>query len=139
MKIWTVLLIALIAVGCAGQPRTPLPDWSGAAREVKEVADPIELPELCEIPRDGQWSLDCWRALNEYDIVASGNTDIAIANTEALRKTEAGYDHLILAGQMQQEIAEIRQELLDEERKGRMMDKWFYRGVITLGLLAVSL
>ena len=134
------MLTALIAVGCASQPRTPLPDWEAAAREEQEVADPIKLPELCALPSDGRWGARCWVIfVDQYEIIAEGNTEIAFLNASALRKTEAAYDHLIAAGKMQQEIAEIRQELLEEERRGRMMDTWWYRGLIALGVVAVSL
>jgi len=134
-----ILLIGLIAVGCASVPRTELPDWDLAERAVdtQEVAEPIALPELCAIPW-GAENVECWSALDRYDIVSAGNIEIAIANASALRKTEEGYDALVNAGRMQQELSEIRQELLEEERKGRTLDKWYYRGIITLGLIAVG-
>ena len=138
MKIWTVLLIGLIAVGCASNPRTELPNWDIAERDkTEEAADPLVLPQLCTIP----WSetnVACWSALDDYDVISAANYDIAEANTAALRKTEAGYDHIVQAGRMQQELGEIRQELLDEERRGRWLDKWYYRGIIALGLIAVG-
>ncbi len=134
MKIWTVLLIGLIAVGCARTPPKPLPDWELAERVETEVADPIELPELCEL-HDGQWTPACWLIfVDEYEVIAEGNTIIAGANASALRKTEAAYDEIIAAGKLQQQLATIRQELLDDERRQREYDKWYYRAII-VGLI----
>ena len=138
MKIWMILLIGLIAASCANQPRVELPDWDLAARgDTVEAANPMVLPQLCVIPWEST-DVACWSALDGYDIVSEGNYVIAQANTDALRKAEAGYDHIVEAGKMQQELSQIRQELLEEERRGRMMDKWYYRGIITLGLIAVG-
>jgi hypothetical protein len=137
-----LLLIGLILVGCASEPRVELPDWNAAGRSELQtgqaIAHPIDLPALCAIPRDGKWHTSCWAALEAFDIVAAGNTDIARGHAEALRKTEAAYDALIEAGKYQQQLAEWREELLHEERKQRTMDKWYYRGLIALGLIAVG-
>lgn len=131
------MLIALIAAGCGTTQRVSLPDWEGAAREPTEIADPIELPQLCAIPW-ASTSTECWSRLDDYDVVATGNTAIAEGNTAALRKAEAAYDRLIAAGTMQQELAEIRQELLEEERRQRELDKWWYRAIILGGVIAVG-
>jgi len=136
MRIWIVLLTALIAVGCASPKPYDLPNWESAARIDTEIAEVKELPVLCEIPRTGQWSVECWGALNEYDIIASANYDIAKANIEALGKTESAYDHLIEAGKLQQQLATIRKEMLDQERREHTWDNWFYRAVIAGILLA---
>lgn len=137
MKIWTLLLMALIVGGCATSNETTLPDWETAAREETEIASPIELPLLCEIPRDGVWTPRCWKLLSEYDIIAFGNTEIAQHNAAALAKTEMAYDKLINAGKLQQEVAVIRQEMYEQEKQDRTYDKWFYRTVIVVGGLAV--
>ncbi len=137
IRTWIVLLIALIAVGCAPTRTTTLPDWDLAAREETEVANPIDLPELCPLPSTGQWSAECWLIfVDQYEIIAIGNTKIARSNAAALRKTEAAYDHIIEAGKLQQQLSIIRQELLEDERKQRAYDKWFYRAL--LGGLAVA-
>ncbi len=138
MKIWISLLIALIVGGCARTPTTPLPDWTSAEREESEIAYPIELPELCSLPSDGQWAAACWEIfVDEYEIIAEGNTTIAGSNARALRKTEQAYDQLIEAGKLQQQLAGIRKEMLEDERRQREYDKWYYRAII-IGLVAVG-
>jgi hypothetical protein len=102
------------------------------------VTDPVDLPNLCPITQDGVWSIECWRALNAFDGVATENTSIAQANADALRKSDASYDALIEAGKLQSQLAQIRQDLLEQERQAHKADNWFYRGIITLGLIAVG-
>lgn len=93
------------------------------------IADARPLPLLCNMP----WTAsECWGAIADYEIVAEGNTDIAKANTEALRQTNAAIDDLIRAGKMQQEYAELREEMLADEKRQHTYDKWFYRGVLAL-------
>lgn len=119
-------------------PPTPIPDWNIVERTPVEAANPYPLPPLCSIPWDID-DIDCWRKLDAYDVVAIGNYDIAVANTEALRTTEMAYDVLVEAGKLQNQLSDIRQDLLDQERTAHTMDTWFYRGLITLGIVAVGL
>ena len=135
MKALMILLTGLSLVGCETN-HVQLPDWELAARVPTPVTDPTPLPDICIPPFE---SLECYEALDAYDIVAMGNTEIAQTNADALRKTEAGYDALIEAGKLQQQLSQIRQEILEEERKAHMHDKWFYQGIIVLGLLAAAL
>lgn len=137
MRHWTILLIVSILVGCASNP-VELPDWELAAREPVEVSDPLILPDLCAIPLDGVWPIECWKALDAYDIAASANYEIALANADALRKSDASYDALIEAGKLQQQLAVIRQEMLEQERQAHTRDNWFYRIVIVLGLIGIG-
>lgn len=111
-----------------------LPDWALAVRTETPVTDPIDLPVLCAIPVSGSWDVECWKLLNAYDVVATANTSIAQENANALRKADASYDYLIEAGKLQSQLAQIRQQLLEQERRAHMMDNWFYRGIIVLGI-----
>lgn len=131
-------LIVLIAAGCASQP-VELPNWDLAERPPIEVVDPVELPALCEIPSNGTWPAECWLALDAYDIVASGNTEIAQDLANALRKSDASYDALLGAAKVQQELSQIRQELLEKERRDHTIDNWWHRGLIVLIGVGVAL
>ena len=139
MKTWIVLWGALMIGACATNQPINVPEWEDAQRPEAAITYPIELPQLCEISASGQWSVACWRRLEAYDIVASGNTDIARDNAEALRSTEEAYDALIRAGKYQRELARIRQEMLNEERRQRTWDRWFYRTVLAgLAIIGVA-
>jgi hypothetical protein len=137
----------LILAGCAGQEKRSPPDWSAVALPAVEITDPAALPQLCEITviqdaegvKYGAWSPACWKALSAYEVTAEGNTDIAQSNANALRKTEAGYNSLISAGQMQQELTNFYAELLKDEKSGRFVDSLLYKTLIGLGFIVVML
>jgi hypothetical protein len=97
------------------------------------------LPEICAIPSDGTWPRECWLALDAYDIVATGNTGIAQDLAGALNASDESYDALLGAAKIQQELSQIRQDLLERERQAHTMDNWFYRGIIALGLIGLAL
>ena len=77
--------------------------------------------------------------LDEYDIIATFNTELADLNANALRKTELGYDSLQQAGQLQQQLSDYYQELLKEERQGRFIDGLMYKALIGLGVIGAAL
>jgi len=134
------LLIGLISVSCASQSAVPPPDWSQAKRgEQKEITYAHKLPDLCKIPDSGQWPASCWAMLDEYDIIATFNTELADLNANALRKTELGYDSLQQAGQLQQQLSDYYRELLKEERQGRFIDGLMYKALIGLGVIGAAL
>jgi hypothetical protein len=145
MKILMLLLIVLtVNVGCVSVPETrDPPDWSGVGNlEKKPAADAKNLPELCPIEvveGRGTWSLECWQAFERFEIIATGNTKIARANTSALRSTEGANDALIEAGKLQQQLSDFYLDLLKDERQGRQLDVLTYRVIIALGLLGVAL
>ena len=149
-KLMMILILswtASILVGCAGKANVKPPDWSIADLSESSITLPAELPALCEVVAiegtDGQkygtWSADCWKYLQAYEITAEGNTSIAQANADALRNTEAGYQAVVNAGKMQQELTNFYAELLKDEKSGRFIDSLLYRVFISLGLIAVVL
>jgi hypothetical protein len=138
MKHWLILLIALTSVSCATAP-VELPNWDLADRTEIATTDPLILPTLCEIPLDGVWSVECWKRLDAHDLAATGNTAIAQDNADALRKSEGSYDALLGAAKVQQELSQIRQDLLERERQAHKWDNWFYRAIIALGLIGAAL
>jgi len=137
-------LLALTASGCVNVPETrDPPDWIGVGQvEKKPAADAKDLPDLCAIEvveGRGTWTVACWNTFERYEIIAEGNTEIARANTSALRATEGANDALIEAGRLQQELGNFYLELLKDERQGRQLDVLTYRVIIGLGLIAVAL
>lgn len=97
------------------------------------------MPELCAIPSDGVWSVECWKKLDAYDIAVTANIEIAQENVSALNKSDESYDALLGAAKVQQELSQIRQELLERERQAHTWDNWFYRSIIALGLIGAVL
>ncbi len=138
MKILPLLLTALISASCASNPSTPPPVWDDAKRVQKEIKYARPLPDLCKVPWP-ETANGCWLALDEYDIKATFNTELADLNAEALRKTELGYDALQNAGAMQQQLSDFYRELYEEEKQGRFIDGLLFKGVLALGLIGVAL
>jgi hypothetical protein len=99
----------------------------------------MPLPDLCEIPESGQWPIECWLGLDAYDIVATGNTEIAQELANALNASDASYDALLSAAKIQQELSQIRQDLLEKERRDHVVDNWWHRGLIVLIGIGVAL
>lgn len=138
MKRWTILLIVLILAGCASQP-IELPNWELAEREKIPATAPLPLPDLCSIPSSGEWPIECWKALDAYDIAANANYEIAQANANALSASDDAYDSLLTAARTQAEVARIRQEMLDRERQAHTLDNWWHRTIIVLIAIGVAL
>jgi len=137
-------IVLILVAGCVSVPETrDPPDWSEVGNvEKKPAADAKDLPELCTIEvveGRGTWSLACWQTFEAFEIIAIGNTDIARANTSALRSTEATNDLLIEAGQLQQQLGNFYLGLLKDERQEHMIDNMTYRVIIALGLLGAIL
>jgi len=99
----------------------------------------IEVVTLSNGSRVGTWTTACWNALEAYEIVAEANTEIAQANANALRKTEGGYNSLVKAGEMQQQLTEFYDDLLKEEKQQHWLDNMIHRVIIALGLVAAAL
>lgn len=72
-----------------------------------------------------------------YEEIAEGNYKIALHTAAALRDADMAYDVLAKEGKYQQQLSQMRQELLEQERKDHAQDLWFYRGIIALGLVVV--
>jgi len=149
-KIQTLILLSLLSTvlaGCAGQDRIDPPDWNQVEISTTQITEPENLPLLCEIItiedaqgiKHGTWSAMCWKALQEYEIKAEGNTEIAKANADALRKVEGASRALLNAGKMERELSDFYLQLYEEEKSGRFIDSLLYRSLISLGILAVML
>lgn len=119
-----------MASGCAAE-KIQLPNFQEAERTDVEVTDPTEYPDLCNIP----WtSANCWQRLDVFEDVAIGNQELAQLNADIARDSDEAYDHILSAAKSQQQISQIREEQLEIERRDHLLDNWFYRIIIVLGL-----
>ncbi len=111
---------------CAADP-VKLPDFEEAARKDVEITYSTQLPMLCEIPyTDPQ----CYVRLDVYEDVAEGNTALADLNAGIIVDGEASYDHILSGAKKQQEVGQIRQEMLEQERRDHFWDNVWHRGLI---------
>lgn len=115
---------------CAGE-RIQLPDFEEATRIDEEVTDPSNLPLLCSIP----WqSASCWQAIGVYEDVAEGNTQIAQLNADIARDSDEAYDYILSGAKNQQVIVQIREEMYEAEKRDHMLDNWFHRILLAIGI-----
>jgi len=122
------LLLALIISGCAAEP-IQLPNFEEAARSDEKVTDPVVLPDLCEIPFT---TADCYQRFDVFEDVAIGNTDLAQINADIARLSDQAYDKILSGAKKQQDIALIREDMLQAERRDHFIDNLWHRGLIIL-------
>lgn len=111
---------------CAADP-VKLPDFEEAKRADVEVTDPVPLPMLCEVPFE---TPECYTQLDVYDDIAYDNTELAQLNADIVRDSEAAYDIILSEAKKQQEVGQIRQEMLEQERRDHFWDNVWHRGLI---------
>ena len=112
-----------------------LPDFEEAKRSDVEITNPVLLPALCEIPFT---TAECYQRLDVFEDIAFDNTELAQLNANIARDGEEAYDHILSAAKSQQEIAKIRQEMFEAEKRDHWFTKLQYGGMIfllTLGLI----
>jgi len=120
---------------CATDP-IRLPDFEEAVRSTEEVTDPVALPALCEIPFE---TAECYQRLDVFEDVAVGNTELAQLNADIARNSDTAYDHILSAAKRQQEIAVLREDMLQAERKDHFIDNMWQRGLIVALLIGIAL
>jgi hypothetical protein len=84
----------------------------------------------------GRTGVDC---LESYFIIAEGNTDIgeALSKQVALLKQER--NELILAGRSQRKVADLRQNIIEQERRQHWFEKAGLYAIMLFGLGAAAL
>jgi hypothetical protein len=116
---------------CAVEP-IQLPDFEAAQRDDVEVTDPVDYPALCEIP----WNTaECYQRLDVFEDVAEDNKELARLNADIARDSDKAYDRVLSVAEKQHEIAKIRQEMLEAERRDHLWDNiknWTF--IILLGM-----
>lgn len=70
-----------------------------------------------------------------FDDEANDNKEIAQLNADIARDSDEAYDYILSAAKKQQEIAQIRQEMLEAERRDHFWDNvWNKLIIVLLGL-----
>jgi len=141
MRTWPLFLLIGILTGCSSTP-VSLPSWD-IPEATEEAQQPLELPVRPQATLSAtgmaEFSQEGMLQLQRYVAASEANFAIARANAQALEAQSRAYNALIQAGQLQRQVAEIRQELLEIERRDHFIDVWFHRGIIVLGAVAVAL
>jgi len=132
------LVLCLIAglSSCASQPPNP---WESIDVPRGTITQPIELGKF-PLPSQTRvenilYDTQGVNDLEAYRLTAEANTAIATAHAEQIEALRKGIEGLVEAGKAQRRIADMRQEILEEERRHWMFEKvgyWF--AIIGLGL-----
>lgn len=121
--------------GCAAEP-IQLPDFEVAVRSNESVTDPVALPDLCEIPFT---TAACYQRLDVFEDIAIGNTETAQLNADIARLSDGAYDDILSGAIKQQEIGQIRQQMLEAERRDHFIDNLQHRIALLVLIIAVAL
>ena len=117
MRLFIVLVLGCLA-GCATSP-SPDP-WADIEVQEPGAIKPLSLPEFpspVSMTEDTvTFDLDGANAVSAYIVVAEGNTDIGAAHAMQIDDLRIAAKALVEAGKAQRKVADLRQEILEEER-----------------------
>ena len=126
MKIWAVLFLGGILAGCATAP-TANP-WEGIEVQEPGAEMPLALPEFPSPASVGMdtvtFDIDGANAISAYIVTAEANTGIAEEHAGQIDDLRVASQSLIDAGKAQRTVADLRLEILEEERR-----HWFWERI----------
>lgn len=137
-RLLILLLAGALSSACT---TTPLDPWADLEADARPAVRPQELPRWPQ-PIEATEStvtfdLDGTRALDAYRAAGATNTRIAEANADQVDALNEAAGHLIAAGRGQRQIAELRAEMLEDERRHHLFTSIGYWVVIVaLGVAA---
>jgi len=135
------LIVAVVVLsGCATQvPENP---WNDIQVPTEATTRPLELPEWpipANIVEEGAvFDLDGVRALDAYKTTGEANTAIAEAHAGQIDELRTAAKYLVDAGKAQRRVAELRLEILEEERRHWFWERISYWvGLVVIGAAAL--
>lgn len=141
MKAWlSCLILGVLATGCSSTPlELPACEILGPLAEVQM---PLTLPELPSAVRSDDamatFDLAGMQQLKRYRIASDANTAIAEKNALALKARNEEVNKLIECSRYSKIWMEVREDMLEQERREHFMDNLYHRGLIALGLIAAA-
>ena len=79
------------------------------------------------------------RALEAYRVAGAGNTEVALEHAAQIDELHTAAGALVEAGQAQRRVADLRLEILEEERRHHTIEKISLYLLALLGLGAAAL
>jgi DNA-directed RNA polymerase sigma subunit (sigma70/sigma32) len=70
----------------------------------------------------------------QYVEVAQVNRDLADLNARIAEDSDKAYDHILSAAKQQEQIAVIREDMLNAERQDHFLDNLWHRVLIVVGI-----
>ena len=129
--------MALFLLGCASQPPNP---WESIEVPRGTITQTIELGKFT-LPSQSDsrrvvYDVEGVNALETYRLKAEGNTAIAAAHAQQIEALRKGIDGLVEAGKAQRRITDMRQEIIDSERRHHFWQSLGY-WVLIVGAVAL--
>ena len=138
MPQWLISLV--VGVSLSGCATTPTPDpWANVEVDQTEAQQPVRLPEwpqeTSETEDEVTFDLSGARALADYRIIGEGNTELAEEHAAQIDDLKDAVLSLVEGGRAQRRIADLRLEILEEERRHHFIEKM---GLYALALFALG-
>ncbi len=134
MRLLQIFLISGALVSCATTPENP---WNDLTTEVKPAATAIDcgkFPMPTEVIGDSiVYDNDGVNQLEAYRLCSEDNAAIVDAHAAQIGELKTARNDLVEAGRSQRAIADMRQEMLKDERQHHAVTSVAY-WVIILGL-----
>ena len=132
--------MAGILAGCATPP-TANP-WEGIEVQEPGAEMPLELPEFPSPASVGMdtvtFDIDGANAISAYIVTAEANTGIAEEHAGQIDDLRVASQSLVDAGKAQRVVADLRLEILEEERRHWFWEKTgYWAGFLIIGLAVV--
>ena len=145
MRAWLTLLAAGASLSLASCATAPTPDpWADLEVDQTEAQRPVRLPEWPDetsfTEDEITFDLSGARALSAYRATGEGNTEIADANAEQIDELRKAAAALVEAGQAQRRVADLRLEILQEERRHHAWERaGYWTGMLLVIIGAAAL
>jgi hypothetical protein len=108
-----------------------------------EVGQPVSVPEMPSPVSSQQdatvFDHDGIVTLTQVRIAAVTNEKVARENALAIEARNEEVNQLIECARYSRIWMEVREDMLEQERKDHQIDNLWHRGIIALGLIAVAL
>ena len=141
MRLCAICLIAGALIGCSSTP-LELPTCE-IPKAPAEAQHPLSLPELpvevSSTETTATFDIAGMMQLKRYRIASETNERVSNLNAKALEARNESINALIECTKYQKVWAEVREEMLQQERFNHSMDNYWHRAIIVLGALAVAL
>ena len=140
MKRWLILLTAGALVSCAATSPNP---WQSVEVPTGAAQQPLELPRW-PVPEvfDEQvatYTLGQVRALDAFRTTSEANYGIAREHASAIDAQTQAIVSLVEAGKAQRTLADMRTEMLAEERRSRLYERFGWVTIVVgLGIAALD-
>jgi len=145
MRAWLTLLAVgaslSLSSGCATAPASD--PWAKVEVDLTPAERPVRLPEWPQetsfTEDEVTFDLSGARALEAYRVTGEGNTELAEEHAAQIDDLKDAAATLIETGQAQRRVADLRLEILQEERRHHFIEKiTLYAGaILILGVSAL--